>query len=160
MAGSPFIDPRLVECIGGVPPVVVEAIDDEVREALVQTVGPVLGAAVAPEEVAVSVAPWAFDLGRGLHWYDRKGSSARTAQLVDALVPRLDDPDLVERLCREVDVAWAVIHGRYTDQVFGSGAVHQPSDRLRNRCPWFDAALVGFRVDLVLEHARLVPTAP
>lgn len=149
------IDPRLVERIGPVSAAVESAIDAEVHDALTQVVGHLVDVSIPPATVAESIAPWAYDLGRGLHWHDRCGNATTTAELTAVLAPSVAGTDIEVGLGRDVDIAWALFHGRYAEQIFGAGAVHRPSARLRSHCPWFDAAVLGFRIDLVLEYHRL-----
>lgn len=151
MAPLRFIDTRLVDRIGAVSDDAVVAIDAEVDAALMQVVGHLLDSDIAVSVVAPILAPWAFDLARGLHWHDRRGSATTTADLTSAIAPDIVPAAAADEIVREVDVAWRLVDRRYAAQIFGPDAARQPSTRLRTHCPWFDAAVLGFRIDLVLE---------
>lgn len=158
MSSAPFLDARLVACIGPVADDVARAIDAEVHEAVMQVVGHLLEPSTPLPAVVPAVAPWAYDLGRGLHWHARRGTTPITAELISVLAPSVATTATTEVFARDVDITWALVHGRYTNQIFGPGAVRRPSSVLRDRCPWFDAAVTGHRIDLVLEFARLSDT--
>ncbi len=153
---SPFIDARLVQILGPVADEIGHAIHAEVADALRAVLGELCPGLDRLSSTAVAAAPWAFDLGRGLHWHDRCGSPQETT--IERLTQRLAPGQSASGFVTDVDITWTITHGRYADQIFGTGAVHRPSNELREIYPWFDAAVLGYRIDLVLEYARLHET--
>ena len=152
-----FVDPALEARMGRLDPIVAAAIDAEV----VEVVGSVL-ASRAPEVATRSdlfdlVAPWAWDLARGLHWHAIRGRRDLSA---DEMLPTLARGHLsahrVRQLAPALDTAWALSYHRLIEQVHGRGSTtHRDITDLRVATPWLDAAIVGIRVHLAIELLRL-----
>jgi hypothetical protein len=153
-----FLDRRLATQIGPVDDDFACAIADEIDDAVAAVLGRYLPLPIDTAMLAPTMAYWAFDIARGLHWLAVRGRQCTTTELVWALAPRALGHFQVATIARDVDLVWALGHGRYVDQIFGLGALHLPSTALRGRYGWLDAALLGHRIDLVIETIRL--TAP
>lgn len=163
-----LVDPRLVAGIGPLDGDIAAAVRAEVADALVDVhrlAVPTPGRPAAPPPLpADGTAPgglptWALDLARGLHWLARRGSRTRSGDLVRALAPSVGADHLDAYACH-VDVTWALVQGRYVAGILGPSATGEPVESLQSRHPWFDATALGFRIDLVLEIARLAAPGP
>lgn len=155
MTGT-LIDRRLIKAIGPVPRDIGEAIRAEVQAAVSQVLRDVISPDVNTMSVLHIVAPWGHDLARGLHWHGVVGRGVASREL---LIHLADEPlrsGALDEMARDLDVTWAIQHGRYVEQIAGPGAVDIPSADLREQFRWLDAAVLGARIDVALEMLRLM----
>lgn len=157
MTPRPLIDRRLVDAIGPAPRDIANAINDEVRAAVGQVLDGVLSPTIDPLDVVDTVAPWAADFARGLHWHGLRGPGGYARDLVTQLATDLISTSSLDELARDLDVTWALQHGRFVEQIAGPDGCQIPSVELRARFPWLDVAVLGARIDLTFEMLRLMP---
>lgn len=156
-----LVDPILVATLGRPRPDTVDAIVGVCSDALEATVGPeVLAALERQRHLVALVAPWVFDLARGLLVLERQGSGELpSSALLDLLSgQRLSEHDR-ERLAEAVDLTTTLTLDRVLEHVLGPGACAQ--DPLSNvlAAPWLNALKYGHRVHIALELLRLLPAS-
>lgn len=161
MTESHFLDPALVGRIGIVDPIIVSAIDAEVREVVADVVGRYIPEIETRYELLALLAPWAWDLGRGLHWHAVRGKrDLRAEEMLEALSDRHIHEDRLEKLARTLDTAWALTYHRLIQQLHGAAATAEGDpDDVRRLTPWLDAAILGIRIHIALELLRLTGTS-
>lgn len=155
-----LLDPVLVAILGRVEDDIADAVVDICTDALVTTVGPaVLAALDADRRLVARIAPWVFDLARGLLVLQWCGpGELPSSGLLDLLSRHHLSAHERIRFAESVDVAAALTSDRVLEQVLGPGAAARDSRINAVEAPWLAALTYGHRVHIALELLRLLPS--
>lgn len=154
-----LLDRVLVATLGPFQPDIVDAVVGVCTDALASTVGPEILAVLGGDPRRLSVvAPWVFDLARGLLVLQRDGpkelpSSDLLYQLSDQ---RLSEHDCA-RFAETVDLAATLTLDRVLEHVLGPGACARDPQANASTAPWLAALTYGHRIHIALELLRLLP---
>jgi len=154
-----LLDDVLVAALGPLQPDIVDAIVGICADALATTIGPQILAALGNDRRRLPlVAPWIFDLGRGLVVLERHGPrELPSSQLLDLLSSRhLNERDRT-RYAETVDLATTLTLDRVLEHVLGPGACARDPRANALAAPWLGALTYGHRVHIALELLRLLP---
>ncbi len=152
-----LLDPVLTELLGPVDEETTAAITGVCDDALQAVLGHARAQATQADLALMTrIAPWVWDLARGLQFQARTGAGdPPTDGLLGLLASRpLTEPQ-VQQFAASVDVSVMLTLSHLTDQILGLGsAARNPA---ANDCaaPWLAALKLGYRVGLVLELLRL-----
>jgi hypothetical protein len=154
-----LVDPALETCIGPFDADVLGAVVGICTDALVATVGPRILAELETDRTRLPlVAPWVFDLARGLLVLGRYGPRERSSsELLDLLSGRQLDEDDRTRMAETVDLAATLTLDRVLEHVLGPGACARDPRANAVDAPWLTALAYGHRVHIALELLRLLP---
>lgn len=154
-----LVDPMLVAAFGPAQPDIVEAVVGVCTDALFSTLGPDVVAVLASDRNLVRlVAPWVFDLARGLLVLQRHGpKELASGELLDLLSRhQLGEHDRA-RFAETVDLASTLTLDRVLEHVLGPGACAKDPHANALAAPWLAALTYGHRVHIALELLRLLP---
>lgn len=105
------------------------------------------------------VAPWVWDLARGLQYQSRHGAiQPRTADLLTVLRGRPLAPEQARQFAQTIDLAVLLNLGRVTEQVLGPGACSRNPAANEATAPWLAGLTLGYRIHLAQELLRLSVT--
>lgn len=139
--------------------------DDPARDAITAICNDALGAVLGPAAVELLrtdhrllalVAPWVWDLARGLQYQNRYGpAQPATADLLTRLRGQPLPPAQARQFAETIDLAVVITLGRVVDQVLGPGACgHDPGGN-ETAAPWLAGLKLGYRIQLAQELLRL-----
>lgn len=154
-----LLDPVLVAILGHVEADIEDAVVGICTEALITTVGPAVLAALDADRRLVSrVAPWVFDLARGLLVLQWCGpGELPSSGLLDVLSRRhLNEHERI-LFAETVDLAAALTSDRVLEHVLGPDAGARDCRINALETPWLPALTYGHRVHIALELLRLLP---
>ncbi len=152
-----LVDSKLVATLGPPQSDIVEAVVGVCTDALVTTLGPDILAVLATDRNLVPlVAPWVFDLARGLLVLQRCGpAELPSGDLLDLLSGhRLNKHDRA-RFAETIDLAATLTLDRVLEHVLGPGACASDPRANALAVPWLTALTYGHRVHIVMELLRL-----
>jgi len=154
---SGLLDGALAAVPGPAGPVTAEAITGICDDAVSSILGPELAAAVrADRRLLPLVAPWAWDLARGLQFQNRYGpGEPATSELLAMLAGRPLPGEQAEQFAGTVDLAVALTLGRVLAQVLGPGACARDPAADQAAAPWLAGLKLGYRIGLAAELLRL-----
>jgi hypothetical protein len=154
-----LVDKVLTDAIGPVDRFVGDAIVGICNEAVEHVLGPAVIEALGNDVDRLALlAPWVWDLARGLHFQGRDGRpNLRTTELLSVLAPRLEDPHQLQRFAEVIDLSTALTLDRLLESVLGPGASARNPDENDADVPWLTPLKLGYRVHLTLELIRLTP---
>ncbi len=161
LTAQDLVDPILVATLGRPRPDTVDAVVGVCSDALATTVGPeILAALDSDRRLVALVAPWVFDLARGLLVLDRYGpGELPSSELIDLLSGhRLSEHDRA-RLAETVDLAATLTLDRVLEHVLGPGACAKDPFANVLVAPWLNALKYGHRVHNALELLRRLPAS-
>lgn len=154
-----LIDPRLTAYIGFPDPSTLHAIYDITTEAVADVIGAPVVEAISPTipRVLFMLAPWAWDLSRGLH-YNAYYSDANPSsmELLDSFSKTSIQTGLDREIANSIDMAVVLTMDQTVDHIHGLGATGRNPADLRDRTPWLDTCLLGTRLRVTLEMLRLM----
>jgi hypothetical protein len=155
-----LVDKTLSEAIGPVDRSVGDAIVGICNEAVEHVLGSAVIEALGNDlDRFALVAPWVWDLARGLHFQGRAGRPEMpTAELLSLLAPGLHDPHQVERFAQTIDLATMLTLDRLLEAVLGPGACSRPPEDNDAALPWLTPLKLGYRIHITLEFLRLTPS--
>jgi hypothetical protein len=156
-----LVDKELTEAIGPVDRFVGDAIVGICNEAVEHVLGPAIIEALGNDlDRLALVAPWVWDLARGLHFQGRAGRPEMpTAELLSLLVPGVHDPQQIQRYAETIDLTTALTLDRLLEAVLGPGACSRPPRANEAALPWLTPLKLGYRVHIALEFLRLTPSS-
>ena len=130
------------------------------NDALAKVLGPGLVDVLRADHHLLSlVAPWVWDLARGLQFQSRKGADPpRTAELVTCLSGRQLAEAQLRRFAETIDLATVLTLDRVIEQVLGPGACTRDPAENEAAAPWLAGLKLGYRIHLALELLRLTPS--
>jgi len=152
-----LVDQALAKAVGPVDSFVGDAIVGICNEAAEQVLGPAIVEALGNDQDRLAlIAPWVWDLARGLHFQGRDGRPEMpTAELLSVLASELQDPQQVQRFAETVDLSIALTFYRLLEAVLGPGACSRPPEENEAALPWLTPLKLGYRIHLALELLRL-----
>ncbi len=155
-----LVDEALAKAVGPVDSFVGDAIVGICNEAAEQVLGPAIVEALGNDRDRLAlVAPWLWDLARGLHFQGRYGRpDMPTAELLSVLASDMRDPQQVQRFAETVDLSLALTLDRLLEAVLGPGACFRPPAENEASLPWLTPLKLGYRIHLALEVLRLTPS--
>ncbi len=158
LGAGELLDEALAAALGPVDDVTGDAITGICNDALEDVLGPVLvGALRADHRLLPLVAPWVWDLARGLQFQSRNGPrEPATAELLTRLGSRQLAGQDARRFAEAVDLAAVLTLDRVLDQVLGPGAAARDPRANEAAAPWLTGLKLGSRIHLVLELLRLL----
>jgi len=154
-----LLDQVLVATLGPFQPDIVDAVVGVCNDALATTVGPEILAVLGTDPCRLGlVAPWVFDLARGLLALQRLGpKELPSSDLLHQLSgQRLSEHDRA-RLAETVDLAATLTLDRALEHVLGPGACARDPRANATAAPWLAALTYGHRIHIALELLRLLP---
>jgi hypothetical protein len=154
-----LLDEALTAALGPVDAATSDAIAGICNDALREVLGPALVSALrADRRLLPLVAPWVWDLARGLHFQSQNVAvEPATADLLARLGRHQLAGRDTRRLAEAVDLAAVLTLDRLLEQVLGPGACTRDPRVNEAGAPWLTGLKLGFRVYLVLELLRLLP---
>ncbi len=154
-----LLDQALVATLGPFQPDVANAVVGICTDALATTVGPeILAVLDGDRRLVPLVAPWVFDLARGVLVLQRRGpGELRSGDLLDLLSGHLLSEHDRIRFAQTVDLAATLTLDRVLEQVLGPGACAADPRANALAAPWLAALTYGHRVHIALELLRLLP---
>ncbi len=159
LAAGEVLDEALTAVLGPVDAATGDAIAGICNDAIHDVLGPVLVSALrADRRLLPLIAPWVWDLARGLQFQSRNGASEpATAELLACLGLRRIAGHDARRIAEVVDLAAVLTLGRVLEQVLGPGAAARDPRANEAAAPWLTGLKLGSRIHLVLELLRLLP---
>lgn len=160
LSAGELLDEALTAALGPVDDDASDAIAGICNDALGDVLGPLLLTALRWDHRALPlIAPWVWDLARGLQFQSRHGApEPATAELLACLGSRQLAGHDIQRLAGTVDLAAALTLGRVLEQVLGPGAAARDPGANEAAAPWLTGLKLGSRIHLVLELLRLLPS--
>jgi hypothetical protein len=154
-----LLDEALTAALGPVDAATSDAIAGICNDALQDVLGPVLVSALrADRRLLPLVAPWVWDLARGLHFQSQDGAvEPDTADLLARLGRHQLAGKDTRRFAEAVDLAAVLTLDRLLEQVLGPGASTRDPRANEAAAPWLTGLKLGSRIHLVLELLRLLP---
>ncbi len=145
-----LVDETLTKAIGPVDRFVGDAIVGICNEAVEHVLGSAVIEALGHDRDRLAlVAPWVWDLARGLHFQGRDGRPEMpTAELLSLLAPRLHDPQQIQRFAETIDLTTALTLDRLLDAVLGPGACARPPEENEAALPWLTPLKLGYRIHI------------
>jgi hypothetical protein len=153
-----LVDAALVAALGPVDTATGVAIAGICNDALLDVLGPVIFSALrADRRLLPLVAPWVWDLARGLHFQSKNGAAEPATADLLACLGRHQLVGMDTRWFAEaVDLAAVLTLDRLLEQVLGPGACTRDPRVNETDAPWLAALKLGSRIHLVLELLRLL----
>jgi hypothetical protein len=158
LGAGELLDEALSAAFGPVDDATRDAITGICNDALQDTLGPVLVTALrADHRLLPLVAPWVWDLARGLQFQSRNGpGEPATAELLAHLGTRQLAGQDARRFAETVDLAAVLTLDRVLEQVLGPGAGARDPRSNEAAAPWLTGLKLGSRIHLVQELLRLL----
>lgn len=130
------------------------------NDALAEVLGPaVAGLLRADHGLLARVAPWVWDLARGLQYQSRYGAiQPATADLLTSLRGRPLPSGQTQQFAQTIDLAVTLTLDRVTEQVLGLGACSRDPAANEATAPWLAGLTLGYRIHLAQELLRLSAT--
>jgi hypothetical protein len=155
-----LIDEALARAVGPVDSFGGDAISAICNEAAEKVLGQAVIEALGSDRDRLAlVAPWMWDLARGLHFQGRDGRpEMSTAELLSKLAPVLQDSQQTQRFAEAIDLSATLTLDRLLESVLGPGACSRPSEENEAAVPWLTPLKLGYRIHLALEFLRLTPS--
>ena len=159
LSAHEVLDEALTAALGPVDDITGEAIAGICNDALDDVLGPILVRAVRDDRRKLPlVAPWVWDLARGLQFQSRNGArEPATAELFARLGRRQLAGQDAQRFAETVDLAAVLTLDRVLEQVLGPGASARDPRANEAAAPWLTGLKLGSRIHLILELLRLLP---
>jgi hypothetical protein len=159
LAADELLDAALTAALGPVDEATGEAIAGICNDALSAVLGPVLVSAMQADRGHLSlIAPWVWDLARGLQFQSHNGGpEPSTAELLARLGAGSICDEHGVRFAEAVDLAAVLTLDRVLEQVLGPGAAARDPRANEDRAPWLTGLKLGSRIHLVQELLRLLP---
>ena len=154
-----LLDQVLVATFGPFQPDIVSAVVGICTDALAATVGPkILTVLESDRSLGPLVAPWVFDLARGLLVLQECGPGELPSNdLLDLLSSHRLNEHECTRLAETVDLTTTLTLDRVLEHVLGPGACTTDPRANALTAPWLAALTYGHRVHIALELLRLLP---
>jgi hypothetical protein len=154
-----LIDKALTAALGPVDAATGAAIAGICNDALLEVLGPAIVSTLrADRRLLPLVAPWVWDLARGLHFQSKAGAAEpATADLLARLGRNQIIGRDTRRFAEAVDLAAVLTLDRLLEQVLGPGACMRDPRANEAGAPWLGGLKLGSRIHLVLELLRLLP---
>lgn len=155
-----LLDKALAAALGPVDAATGKAIAGICNDALLEVLGPaIVTTLLADRRLVPLVAPWAWDLARGLQFQSKHGAAEpATADLLARLGRRQIIGRDTRWFAEAVDLAAVLTLDRLMEQVLGPGACTRDPRANEVGVPWLGGLLLGSRIHLVLELLRLLPS--
>ena len=155
-----LIDDALAKAVGPVDSFVGDAIFAICHEAAENVLGRAVIEALGSDRGRLAlVAPWIWDLARGLHFQGRDGRpEMSTSELLSLLAPVSHDSPQTQRCAEAIDLSATLTLDRLFESVLGPGACSRPSEENEAAVPWLTPLKLGYRIHLALEFLRLTPS--
>ena len=157
MPADELLDAALSEVLGPADAPACDAIVAICNDALAG----VLGAAAvellrSEHSLLPAVAPWVWDLARGLQYQERHGpAQPATTELLARLCGRPLPAGQARQFADTIDLAAVITLGRVTEQVLGPGACARDPAANLAAAPWLAGLTLGYRIHLARELLRL-----
>jgi hypothetical protein len=153
-----MIDPRLTAHFGFPDSPTLSAFHDIVTEAVADVLGPRVTEAISPTnaEELFLLAPWAWDLSRGLHYRAECGSDEpKSIELLIRFAGSTIEVERAHEIANSLDIAVVLTIDQTIDHIHGIGATKLDPEELRVKTPWLGTCLLGVRLRVLLEFLRL-----
>ena len=130
------------------------------NDALAEVLGPaVAGLLRADHGLLPRVAPWVWDLARGLQYQSRHGAiQPGTEDLLTVLRGRPLPPEQAQQFAETIDLAVVLTLDRVVSQILGPGACSRDPAGNEAAAPWLAGLALGYRIHLAQELLRLSAT--
>lgn len=154
-----LLDKALAAALGPVDEVTGTAIAGICNDALRDVLGPSLVTALRADRRRLPLmAPWVWDLARGLQFQSHHGApEPATSELLACLDGTRLAGRNAERIAELVDLAAVLTLDRVLAQVLGPGAGARDPRANEAAAPWLAGLKLGSRIHLVQEMLRLLP---
>jgi hypothetical protein len=158
LGAGELLDVALAATLGPVDDATGDAITGICNDALEDILGPVVVSALrADHHLLPLVAPWVWDLARGLQFQSRNGPcEPATADLLARLGKHQLASEDTQRFAHAIDLAAVLTLGRVLDQVLGPDAAARDPRANEAAAPWLTGLKLGSRIRLVQELLRLL----
>jgi hypothetical protein len=157
LGADELLDTALNEVLGLADAPARDAIAAICNDALAAVLGPAAAGLVrADHGLLARVAPWVWDLARGLQYQNRHGAAQpATTGLLAQLRGRPLPGGQARQFAETIDLAVVLTLDRVTDQVLGPGACARDPAENEAAAPWLAGLRLGYRIHLARELLRL-----
>jgi hypothetical protein len=155
---SEMIDPRLTAHFGFPDSPTLSAFHDIVTQAVADILGSRVTEAISPTtaEELFLLAPWAWDLNRGLHYRAECGpDEPESIELLTHFAGSAIEVGKAHEIANSLDIAVVLTIDQTIDHIHGIGATKLDPERLKVKTPWLGTCLLGVRLRVLLEFLRL-----
>lgn len=155
-----LLDSALAGTLGPADAQTRDAIAAICNDALADVLGPAVAGLLRADHGLLSrLAPWVWDLARGLQYQSRHGAiRPGTADLLTCLRGRPLAPEQAQQFAETIDLAVMLTLGRVTEQILGPGACSRDPAANEATAPWLAGLTLGYRIHLAQELLRLSAT--
>ena len=155
-----LLDSSLAGTLGPADTQTREAIAAICNDALADVLGPAVAALLRADHALLPrVAPWVWDLARGLQYQSRHGATQpATADLLTGLRGRPLAAEQARQFAHTIDLAVTLTLDRVTGQILGPGACSRDPAANEAAAPWLAGLTLGYRIHLAQELLRLSAT--
>jgi hypothetical protein len=157
LASDELLDGGLAGVLGSVDRPTSDAIAAICNDALVTALGPAAMEMLRADHALLPlVAPWVWDLARGLQYQSRHGPvQPSTTDLLGCLSGRGLPPDQARQFAETIDLTVVLTLDRVIGQVLGPGACARDPAANESAAPWLGGLTLGYRIHLARELLRL-----
>lgn len=161
LTAEDLLDPVLVDRFGPVDSTTLNEIANICEEALIKVLGSDISTCLSLDATATGlVAPWVWDLARGLHYQSVCGHGApSTLRLIYQLSAEPLRADYRDWLADRVDCAHILTGDRIAEFVQERGAISKDPVKRERDFPWYGRLEPGYRIHLITEALRLMASA-